>query len=399
MKRALSSCWTLLLAVVLIGVAGSPAFAGKPTIAVLGLEVVDASGQIDQASTGVARDLTEGLRSRAKVGSGPFQLQPGSDKELIDEKLIKNCDSEAIPCMSQIGKDLGADYLMYGQLKKATDGYVVTLNLLNVGKKKFEKAKAPLLIPFDKKDPQALQDAARKAYNDLTGITDAGTLVIKANATSGTVFVDDTPKAQLAGGSATIGQLPEGRYRVAIEADGYKRSEEIVVTMRSGETVTQDVKLVVLDRQFSGTTSSSGGSSGVWKGAFAVSTVVTAASGALWIYGWKKLPTQDELQASGAPAGYSHAQCPRKENFGDAGNKTIDDACSGYSLSKWGIVGVSVGGVAMAFTGYMAFMRSGGEARPVGMTTTGRRTTKKKELAITPILSPDGGGATFRLDW
>jgi len=33
------------------------------------------------------------------------------------------------------------------------------------------------------------------------------------------------------------------------------------------------------------------------------------------------------------------------------------------------------------------------------MTTAGRRVKKKKELAITPILAPDGGGATFRLDW
>lgn len=399
MKRALSSCWTLLLAIVLVGVAGSAAYAGKPTIAVLGLEVVDASGQIDQASTGVARDLTEGLRSRAKVGSGPFQLQPGSDKELIDEKLIKNCDNEAIPCMAQIGKDLGADYLMYGQLKKATDGYVVTLNLLNVGKKKFEKAKAPLLIPFDKKDPQALQNAARKAYNDLTGITDAGTLVIKANTTTGTVYIDDSPRAQLAGGTATIGQLPEGRYRVAVESDGYRRSEEIVVTMRSGETATHDVKLAAVDRQYSGTTSSSGGGRGIWKGAFAVSTVVTAASGALWIYGWQKVPSKAELAMSGAPVGYDESRCPLKENFGEPGNTIIKNGCDAYSMSKWGVIGVSVGGVAMAFTGYMAFMRSGGEARPVGITTTGRRAKKKKELAITPILSPDGGGATFRLDW
>lgn len=399
MKRALSSCWTHLLAVVVIALAGSAAYAGKPTIAILGLEVVDASGTIDQASTGVARDLTEGLRSRAKVGSGPYQLQPGSDKELIDEKLIKGCDNEAVPCMSQIGKDLGADYLMYGQLKKATDGYVVTLNLLNVGKKKFEKAKAPLLIPFDKKDPQALQDAARKAYNDLTGITDAGTLVIKTNATTGTVYIDDTARGQLAGGQSTIGQLPEGRYRVAIEADGFKRSEEIVVTIRSGETVNQDVKLSSTDRQWSGTTSSGGGR-GVWKGAFAVSTVVTAASGGLWIYGWTK--TRDGVSGT-IPAGFTgKGSCGNYKdlNWTDpSAREQADKACSGYSLSKWGIIGVSVGGVAMAFTGYMAFMRSGGESQPVGMTTAGRRAKKKKALAITPILAPNGGGATFRLDW
>jgi hypothetical protein len=32
------------------------------------------------------------------------------------------------------------------------------------------------------------------------------------------------------------------------------------------------------------------------------------------------------------------------------------------------------------------------------MASAGRR-AKKKELAITPILAPNGGGATFRLDW
>ena len=49
--------------------------------------------------------------------------------------------------MSQIGKDLGADFLVYGRLEKKPDGYAVTINLLNVNKKKFEKAKSPLTIP------------------------------------------------------------------------------------------------------------------------------------------------------------------------------------------------------------------------------------------------------------
>src|SRR4051812_36690842 len=124
MTRALSSSW---LALVLVALMATTALANKPTVAVLGLEVIDPSGNIDQTSTTVAHDLTEGLRSRAKVPSGPYQLQPGSDKELIDEKLIKNCDTEALACMVAIGKDLGAEYLMYGRLEKKPDGYVVTI--------------------------------------------------------------------------------------------------------------------------------------------------------------------------------------------------------------------------------------------------------------------------------
>src|SRR5690349_4640864 len=98
MTRALLS---LLATVVLVALTGSTALAGKPTVAILGLEVVDPSGNIDAQSTQVAKEITEGLRNRAKAGSGPYQLVVGGDKELIDEKLIHNCDTEAIPCMAE----------------------------------------------------------------------------------------------------------------------------------------------------------------------------------------------------------------------------------------------------------------------------------------------------------
>ena len=103
-----------LSALFLIALTSSTALANKPTVAILGLEVVDPSG-IDATSTSVARDLTEGLRARAKAGTGPYQLAIGSDKELIDEKLIHNCD-ELIGCMSEIGKNLGAKYLITGKV-------------------------------------------------------------------------------------------------------------------------------------------------------------------------------------------------------------------------------------------------------------------------------------------
>src|SRR3954471_1721373 len=99
MRRALSSSWTAVV-LVLVGIlAPARAWAGKPQVAILGLEVVDPSGNVDAKTTTVAKDLTDGLRARAKVGSGPYIIAPGSDKELIDEKLIKNCDNEALACM------------------------------------------------------------------------------------------------------------------------------------------------------------------------------------------------------------------------------------------------------------------------------------------------------------
>src|SRR5713101_7026921 len=100
MTRALS----LVSLVLLAGVAQA---GNKPSIAVLGLEVTDVSGGAPTpVDTQVAKELTEGLRERAKAGTGQYTLQPGSEKELIDEKLLKNCDSEAMDCMSSIANDL-----------------------------------------------------------------------------------------------------------------------------------------------------------------------------------------------------------------------------------------------------------------------------------------------------
>ena len=60
------------------------------------------------------------LRDRASKpnGSRPYQLAPNADKELIDDKLVKQCDDEKPSCMQGIGKDLNADMLLYGRIEK-----------------------------------------------------------------------------------------------------------------------------------------------------------------------------------------------------------------------------------------------------------------------------------------
>src|SRR5512141_3285929 len=105
----------LSLACLVLCLLGASAFA-KPQIAVLGLEVIDPSGTPTPQDTQVAKELTEGLRHRALANTGTYMLAPGSDKELIDEKLLNNCDDEKPACMSAIGGQLTADALIYGRL-------------------------------------------------------------------------------------------------------------------------------------------------------------------------------------------------------------------------------------------------------------------------------------------
>src|SRR5688500_6044270 len=70
----------------------------KPKIAVLGLEVVT-SGAPDKDSVRIATDLTVALRMRPKAGQGPWAWAPGSEKDLLDEKLLEKCETEARSCM------------------------------------------------------------------------------------------------------------------------------------------------------------------------------------------------------------------------------------------------------------------------------------------------------------
>lgn len=409
MTRALSSSWhrIAVLALFLTGLASSPAFAGKPTIAVLGLEVVDPTNQFDQATTAVAKDLTDALRSRAKMPSNPYAFQPGSEKELIDEKLIKNCDNEALACMSQIGKDLGADFLIYGKFEKKPDGYVVTVNLLNVGKKKFEKSRSPLTIPHSAaKDPTAIGTAATKAYNDLVGVVANGTLVVRSNADHGTVLLDNTPKGSLASGSFSI-SLPEGPYRLSVEADGFDNSQEIKVTIRSGETTTQSVQMLEtkvkkpdeLKHEITGTTSSGG--TNVWKPIFVASVIVGVGAGTAWGLTYHYMNKEADTADTNGVAGVDRPNPGTNEGSCDKfPNAThFQNACKYQRWNTYSIVGTSVSVALIAVSGYLAFGRSTESAPATTGTRAAGRRTRKPAFAVTPVLQTDGGGAAFRIDW
>jgi len=401
------------MAILLLGLVAGPALAGKQTVAILGLEVVDSSGAVDAEAVKVAKELTDGLRARAKVGSGPYVLAPGSDKELIDEKLIKNCDTEAMPCMSQIGKELGASFMIYGRLEKKGDGYQVQINLLNVDKKKFEKSKTPLVIPFTQKDSASLAAAAKRVYNDLTGVVEAGTLVVTSNAPNGEVFLDEQSKGRLNAGSLTIDKLPEGRYRLAIQADNYERSE-VVVTIRSGESTPQTLNLTAIgdpNHQIYGTTGSK--KTNFMKPVAITLGVLTLAAGGAWVYGFSKTlvsnkDVQDELAAKGitmlpmkdGKPGLDEADCKTTSpsNY-KANSNSFSNACDGYAMTRWAIPVTITLGLGTLITGYFAF-RGGDETPPPPTGTAGRRSKKRNTtVSVTPIISPEGGGATFRLDW
>lgn len=368
----------LPVSLVVVALAAAPALA-KPAVAVLGIEV---TGDIDQEATKTARELTEGLRSRAKSSGGPFVLAPNSDRELIDEKVLKDCAGEAPPCMATIGQELNAQVLVYGKLERDGRGYVVRLKVLDVKKKSVVRREDVEVPPGSNGDE--VRAIAKKAYVEITAdAVDTGTLVIETNVSEGTLFIDDSARGEIAGGRVRV-SLPGGRYRVAIEAEGYRR-KEATIRVEEDETTTEELELVRLD-------GSKDAGPDVWKPVFGVALTVTLGLAGYSTYAWLKqgslangLPTDPDPLAPGELL-YRDANC------GDAtlkmANMDFRDACgfnSRHKLTAYLAVGTGAVTVVAAYLAYIRPKRA--------------EATARKQVVVAPMLSTDGGGATLRIDW
>jgi hypothetical protein len=394
MTRVLSSVCVVLLALVLGGL-GSRAWAGgKPPIAILGLEVYDNGSGIDPETTRAAKELTAALRDRAKAGTGPY-TPVGGEKELIDEKLINNCDSEAPTCMAAIGTELGAEVLMYGKIEKSTQNgqgiYKVSIKLLSVGRKQLSSSTVETL-PITESTGIRATTHAKAWYAKLAGGVSGGTLTIKANIDRGTVLLDDETRGNLASGALTLSGVSEGRHTIAIEAKDYQRYES-QITVRSGETTTQSVTMVEMSRKPTSakepreTISREGTVTvtkrNVWKPIFYGTLAADAAAAGFTIFAWHEANTK-------APPGGSNSQC----GSGQASN--LNSACNWYTAHVVGWVVSGVLGAAVVGSFVMAYVRDSGES---DTKTTARGRHKRREVAITPVVTPEGGGATLRFDW
>lgn len=332
MKRSLVLLITLLVGLGVTTALARPA-AAKPSVAVLGLEVTDtgtASGGVDAKSTQFAASLTEVLRQRAKIASGPFTLAPGSDKDLVELKLLSGCDNEANDCMSAIGVELAADRVLYGHVEQQPKGYQVSLKLLNVGAKRTEFSTSDL-IPYDQTSGRALDTWGKTLYAKVTGASNQGTLIVKANVQRGAVYLDGQVRGNVSGGTARIVGLDAGDYTLVVEADCYLKSET-KVTVEGGKDTQVPVDLAkntLADcggvkpppppggggngvvggpgapggAMTRGSVSSSAAPGRGYRALFWTTAAITAGAGATWGYAYfgKIGPNEDKWNEAGGP--------------------------------------------------------------------------------------------------
>ena len=237
------SAFLAALGLVLLGASASAI--AKPAVAVLGVEVIDNGTGIDAKTTELAKLLTDALRKRAELSSSPYDLAPNSEKDLLEMKLLSGCADEARACMANIGRELNADRLVYGKVERRDTGYQVSLKLLNVETKAMERSTSDV-VPFADNNPPAINNKwSRVLFNRLTGIPEQGNLVVEANVSQGSVYVDGEVATGLNNGRAQVTGLSEGAHTVAVEADGHERYET-EVTVTAGQTTEIDARLQAL---------------------------------------------------------------------------------------------------------------------------------------------------------
>jgi hypothetical protein len=295
----------------------------------------EVAGSVDRDSTGHGRLLSDRFRARVAI-SQKFVLAPNSMKDLLEEKVSAGCDNEAPDCMAKIGASLKASFLMFGKIEKRPKD----------GKDGYQLSMK--LLDVEKKTV--------KEWGDWIPFVD---------------FVD-------------MNALDN---RAAAGFDTLTRSDGDPIISGPGPgpgpgPVTPKPK-------------DSGGFP--WKPtAVVTSSVALAAFGGFVYYAVK-------LKKLGDRCTLKMGKDPDKDKFevdayevGIDGQGCVDDGKKFDSRNKIaGYTAAAVGGIAL-FAIYKGFIAK--KESPT-QTTTGRSTRKKKQFAVTPIVSPEGGGATFRLDW
>lgn len=424
MKRILS----LIVLLAIITVAG-PAFAGKPSIAILGLEVIDDGANMDAKATQFAEQLSEALRQRAKTGTGPFTLAPGSDKNLIEMKLLSNCENEANNCMAAIGAELAADRLLFGKVEKRGNGYQVSLKLLNVETKTIERSTTEI-VPFGEASGTALTVWGKKLYAKISGASNQGTLVVKSNVERGTVFLDGEAKGNLVAGTARIVGLDAGDYKLSVEAECYVRHEG-KVSIEGGKDTTEKVDLEKNALGACAPTDTGGGGGGGGgpggggggggpgggggggdvvggggivtghvsndenpgggaRAMFWTSTAVAAAAGGVWAYGYFGLIKPNE----GSENDLTDTTKCHSSNPEDSDDPNCKDGLTGKRLTQIGIPVTFIAAGAAAFfyyKGYIAPKKSGNAERPLAR--------RKRNVIIAPTVSAKEVGGVLHIEF
>ena len=199
--------------------------------AVLGFEALDG------APDNVATEITDALRQRVATTAG-YQLVQG--KDLVEVKLVFSCPDEAPACMAQAGKSMGATKLIFGNVKRASLDYQITMKLLDVNRGTVESW-ATETVQRRRADPTIFRSLAPAWLAKLTG-KGGGSLQIRANVAGAAVSLDGTRVGVTGPQPVVVADVSPGHHEVAVEKSGYTNTKQ-EFTLASGQSLPLSLSL------------------------------------------------------------------------------------------------------------------------------------------------------------
>jgi hypothetical protein len=386
----------------------------RPKLVVLGLEVTGDSA-MDQKATEAAKALTRELRREVARAGGPFELAANGNKDLLEMKLLSDCSDDSRRCMSEIGKQLRADRLIYGKLERNKRGYAVALRLLDTENSALLKQLSEVIPTADVSASGGLQRRAREMYGRLIGTDDTGAVAISASVDGGTVYVDDKIRTNLSNGSARLTGLSDGVHTIAIESPGFARFEA-EVNVDAGETAELDATLVAVGGMSPDGDGDRPGSG--WRIAFWSGVIATGVAGAGWTYsGLSVLSAEDDVQTAslaytGDPLAlekppmngrFENACASFDSPIAEAADPTtfnkVRDACDrGDKHEKlFNLVWMPATAAAAIFTGFAYYKGYMVPRRAMTEREARRRAKSRSRVTVAPTLGPNLVGAGLEL--
>jgi hypothetical protein len=198
---------------------------GDAATAVLGIEPLEGTPDA------VAAEMTDALRQRVAATKG-YQLLQG--KDLVEVKLVFACPDAAPACMSAAGKSLGADKLIFGNVKRVGNDYQLTLKLLDVSRAVVESFTAET-VPKKHADASGLRSLAPGWLAKLSG-KGGGSIQVRANFPGAAVSIDGTQVGTTGGGPVVINDVAPGRHEVTVEKSGYTTTKQ-EFTLAAGQSL------------------------------------------------------------------------------------------------------------------------------------------------------------------
>jgi hypothetical protein len=224
---------------------------GDAATAVLGIEPLEGTPDA------VASEMTDALRQRVAATKG-YQLLQG--KDLVEVKLVFACPDAAPACMSAAGKSLGADKLIFGNVKRAGNDFQLTLKLLDVSRAVVESFTAET-VPKKHADASGLRSLASAWLAKLSG-KGGGSIQVRANFPGAAVSLDGTQVGTSGGNPVVINDVAPGRHEVAVEKSGYTTTKQ-EFTLAAGQSLPLNLTLspvsVEVPRPEAGKASEGGG--------------------------------------------------------------------------------------------------------------------------------------------